>query len=310
MNERRPLERPRRSLSEYLEWKLRQWVTYQGVPEREHERAREAPDDPGVDAKVAKSLRLVGYLSALLLPVAVGAALIPLRETITNTNAALIFVVVVVLVALVGGPGPGAAGALVAAGTFDLFLTRPYYRPVIHAADDVETAILLLTVGLLVGQLVAREIQARTRAAGRGRELRHLRTALEAASAIESIEQLVHGTERELTGLLRLRSCRWAPGYHGQAGALLTRSGKLWGSGPRLPRDLGKLPEQGVELPVEVDGQELGRFILKPQANQIVSLEERVTAVAIADVFALRLLSVRADPTAFTATPSPEPNGS
>lgn len=281
---------PRRSFTEYLEWKMRHWVTYRS-PEPKREPARDAPVDPGMDAKVATNLRLVGYLAAVLMPVLVGAALIPLRETITNTNAALVLVVVVVLVALTGGTGPGVTAALIAAGAFDLFLTRPYYRPVIHAADDVETALLLLIVGLLVGLLVAREAQARTRAAGRGQQLDHLRAAIENASRAGSPDELSAATERQLTELLGLRRCRWAPGYHGQADALLARSGRVSG-GTELRRDLGKLPEHGVEVSVEAGGEELGRFILQPEPDRIVSLEERVTAIAMADVFGLRLFSL------------------
>jgi K+-sensing histidine kinase KdpD len=281
---------PRRSFTEFLDWKMRQWVLYRSPPPK-REPAREAPVDPGVDAKVAKNLRLVGYLAAVLVPVLVGTALIPLRETITNTNAALVLVVVVVLAALAGGPGPGVTAALVAAGVFDLFLTRPYYHPVIHAADDVETAVLLLVVGLLVGLLVARETQARTRAAGRGRELDHLRAVITSAARAGTPDELRRATEQQLAELLGLRRCRWAPGYHGQTDPLLARSGTVSG-GTGARRDLRKLPEQGVELSVEAGGQELGRFVLQPEPDRTVSLEERATAVAIADVFGLRLLSL------------------
>src|SRR5262245_57684166 len=89
----------------------------------------------------------------VLAPIAVGALLVPLRQEPVSTNLALILVVVVVLAGAVGGRGAGVLAAITATLAFDFFLTQPYLSLHIHSADDVETAVLLLIVGLLVGQL-------------------------------------------------------------------------------------------------------------------------------------------------------------
>src|SRR5262249_44623661 len=94
---------------------------------------------------------LVGLAIGGLGPVAVAAALVPLRTTIDNTNLALILVVVVVTAAVIGGRGAGAMAAVLATVSFDFFLTRPYLSLRIANTDDVETALILLAVGLLVG---------------------------------------------------------------------------------------------------------------------------------------------------------------
>ena len=63
--------------------------------------------------------------------------------------------------------GSGASvAALVSVASFDFFFTRPYYSFSINARDDVETAVLLLVVGLVVGELVVRT--RRSRDPGRG----------------------------------------------------------------------------------------------------------------------------------------------
>ena len=97
-----------------------------------------------------------GYVIGGLGPILVAAALVPLRNELDNTNLALALVVVVVAAALAGGRGPAVVAAVVAAMSYDFFLTRPYLSLTIDSADDVETTIFLLVIGLLVGELVAR----------------------------------------------------------------------------------------------------------------------------------------------------------
>ena len=65
----------------------------------------------------------------------------------------LVLVVVVVAVATTGDRVAAAIAAIVAAASFDFFLTRPYTSMRITSAEDLETALMLLVIGLLVGQL-------------------------------------------------------------------------------------------------------------------------------------------------------------
>jgi K+-sensing histidine kinase KdpD len=44
---------------------------------------------------------------------------------------------------------------------FDFFLVRPYLSMEIESADDIEAALLLLGVGLLVGQVASRGRRSR-----------------------------------------------------------------------------------------------------------------------------------------------------
>lgn len=98
----------------------------------------------------------IAVTAALAAPLLVSLLLVPFRGSLSSTNMALILVVVVVAVAAAGNRVAGALTALSAAAWFDFFLTRPYQSFTINRADDVETTVLLLAVGVAVSQLAAR----------------------------------------------------------------------------------------------------------------------------------------------------------
>ncbi|WP_433917015.1 DUF4118 domain-containing protein [Streptomyces sp. NBC_01744] len=98
----------------------------------------------------------IALAAALVGPLLVALAMMPFRTDQSNTNLALILVVVVVAVSAMGNRFAGALAALSAAAWFDFFLTQPYQRFTISDTEDIETAVLLLVVGLIVSQLSAR----------------------------------------------------------------------------------------------------------------------------------------------------------
>src|SRR4051812_30764481 len=95
-------------------------------------------------------------VAALVAPLILSVLLLPVRSSFLNADVALALVVVVVAVAASGNRLAGALAALSAAVWFDFFFTRPYERFTITKAADIETAVLLLLVGLAVSQLAAR----------------------------------------------------------------------------------------------------------------------------------------------------------
>src|SRR4029079_15795845 len=88
-----------------------------------------------------------------LVPILVAALLVPFRERLQGATLVLALVVVVVAVATSGDRVAAVIAAVVAAASFDFFLTRPYTSMRITSAEDIETAIMLLVIGVLVGQL-------------------------------------------------------------------------------------------------------------------------------------------------------------
>ncbi|MGZ8751917.1 MAG: DUF4118 domain-containing protein, partial [Acidimicrobiia bacterium] len=89
-----------------------------------------------------------------LAPIAVAALLVTVRSELVAANLALIMVLVVVGAAVIGGRAGGAIAAVMSVISYDFFLTEPYLSFRIESADDIETTILLLVIGLVVGQLV------------------------------------------------------------------------------------------------------------------------------------------------------------
>src|SRR4051812_18039255 len=93
---------------------------------------------------------------AVCAPLALSGLLVAVRSQFFATNAALMLVLAVLTAAIVGGRRGGVISAVVAAACFDFFFTRPYYSLAIHGRHDIETTIVLLVVGLVVGELVVR----------------------------------------------------------------------------------------------------------------------------------------------------------
>jgi len=229
---------------------------------------------------------VVGYAIGGLAPIAVAAALTLLRDEVDNANLALILVLVVVLSGVAGGRGPALVAAVVATLSYDFFLTRPYLSLTIDSADDVETTIILLAIGLVVGQIsvVARR---RRSAAERGSdEIARIHRVAERLVAGVSVDELTEDVCREISGLLRLRSCAFEREPAQQPSPRLERTGAITGIRTwHLAEDAFALPQEGVVLAVLARGEAVGQLRLEPEPSEKrgVSLEERMVAVALSD---------------------------
>jgi K+-sensing histidine kinase KdpD len=241
---------------------------------------------------------VVGYAIGGLAPIAVASALTLLRDEVDNANLALILVLVVVLAGIAGGRGPALVAAVVATLSYDFFLTRPYLSLTIDSADDVETTIILLAIGLIVGQVsvVARR---RRSAAERGSdEVIRIHRVAERLVAGAPVPELTEDVCREIAGLLRLRSCRFDRQPAGESVPRLERTGAITGIRTwHLAEDAFALPADGVALLVLARGKEVGHLLLEPEPSEKrgVSLEERMVAVALSDQLGAGIMSSAAD---------------
>lgn len=239
------------------------------------------PDEPVAIRRRPPIVLVILVALAVILPVATASLLVPLREAIHTSTATLILVLPVVLVALIAGAGPGAVAAASSALAFDILLTRPYYSFTIEAATDVESALVLGVIALVVSSIVSRELAARSRSSSRRDELTAIEeTARALADGDEDrLVEIVTATLRELLGL---RSCDWSPGFHGTIHAVLQRDASIVGD-----RSSPGLPDGFLEVPVTYGGDELGRLVLRADSDAPVSVEERAVVLAIADLFAV-----------------------
>jgi len=228
----------------------------------------------------------LGGLAAI---VAAG-VLVGVRGTIDNTNIALILVVVVVAAAAGGGRRAGAVTAVVATMAFDFFHTKPYLSLKIDSGDDLETTLLLLVIGLLVGQVALSGRRWGAEALeGRGEVERLYRVAEQAAEAGE-LDDLVTSVRTELTDLLSLTDCTYQPGPAPSGLPVLSPRGWVDVGAVHRSTDEGPmLPAEGFVIPLRNRGQVLGHLVCAPAAATGVSFERRRVAVALADCLGLAM---------------------
>ena len=229
--------------------------------------------------------RTAGWVWALAVlgPVAVSGILVAFRDQIRPSNAALVLVLVVLAAAILGGRWGGAASAVVSALCFDFFFTRPYYSFTIDNRDDIETTIVLLIVGLAVGELVVRTRRSRAAAQASRREVEQVRRVAALGAGGEAAGKLIQILQRELVEALGVRDARFErPPY-------TTSLPRLGHGSVRIPAEENGTqtgPRNEVELQVWGQGREFGRFVLMlPSDSTGVSInpDDRALAAALAD---------------------------
>jgi hypothetical protein len=192
-------------------------------------------------------------------------------------------VVVIVAVASTGRRLAAAVAALVSALSFDFFLTRPYYSFRITRYQDLITEVLLLVVGLAVGELAARGRRHRDAAWQGHRQVALLHSVTELAATGHEPREVVAAASDELSELLYLRECRFTAHDPGDATARLMPSGQVKVGNETWPTgDIG-LPTRNVDLPVRSGGWLLGHFLLTPTPGKPIPSDRLLVAVAIAD---------------------------
>jgi hypothetical protein len=220
---------------------------------------------------------------ALLGPVAVSGILVAFRDQVRPSNAALVLVLVVLAAAIVGGRWGGVASAAVSALCFDFFFTRPYYSFTINSRDDIETTIVLLIVGLAVGELVVRTRHSRQVARESRREVEQVRRVSALGAGGEAAGKLIQILQRELVEALDVRSARFERPPFATA---LPRLGHGSVTVPAQENGTPLGPHNEVELPVWGQGREFGRFVLVlPTDSTGISInpDDRALAAALAD---------------------------
>jgi hypothetical protein len=236
-----------------------------------------------IDDVPAPARNLVALVVAIAIPVGVAIALVPVRGETPNATVALALAVTVSVLATTGTRATAAVAALSASIGFDVLHTRPYGSLTITRSQDIETTALLLVVGLVVGQLAARNRRHRYLAAETSYDLGRVHAVAEMVAAGEPADQVILAVANELTDLLGLRSCYFSPTFADPPGPFIERHGDVsWGSLRWGFRTLG-LPSSDVSLVVQHQGRPLGRYVLLAPPGTRVTVDQLVAAVALAD---------------------------
>ncbi|MEV1169104.1 DUF4118 domain-containing protein [Nonomuraea sp. NPDC049784] len=225
----------------------------------------------------------IALLAALLAPPATTAALLPWRDALPNTSVALVLVVIVVAVAAAGHRPAGALAAISAAVWFNFFFTQPYQRFTINRPADIQTAALLLIVGLAVSQLAARARRLKVIAITDADYLARIRDTATLAQSAKEPNVVVDRVTAQLTDLLHLRGCRFEYGTLIGHPPRLDQDGTVTWGRKRWNVDRRGLPDTEVELRTFGNGRFLGRFMLDPTPGAKPSLQARLVAVTLAD---------------------------
>ncbi len=225
----------------------------------------------------------IAFGAALVLPLGMAAILVPFRSSFANTAAALVLVAVIVAVAVGGNRVTGLVATVSATLWFDLFLTRPYGRLAISHRPDIETAVSLFVVGVIVTELAARNRHHYEVAAEESDYLVLIYGLSELVASGAPAEKVIERARAELIALLNLRDCRYEPRLSERRSARLDHDGNIVHAGMVWGAHNMGLPSPAVDLLVQARGQVLGRFVLRPTPGHPVSLHRRVVAVAIAD---------------------------
>jgi len=238
------------------------------------DRLPEGPDD---------RLVVAGLGLAALGPLVVASLLVIVRDHMARSNAALVFVIVVVLAAALGGRWAGFTAAVISAMSYDFFLTRPYGSLKIDEVEDLVATVLLLTVGLIVGEVVVWAHRGHRQSKRGQEEITRLHRVAEQVASGARAHDVLESVRAELSDLLSLRSCTFEQPPFGAPLPPLGRNGSLDIPRRRIVRGEFALPVEGVEIPVLGRGRQVGRLVLEPEPDVGVSIEERVVAVAISD---------------------------
>ena len=183
----------------------------------------------------------------------VAALLVGVRDAFGTTNIALILVALIVVAAAFGGRVAGVTAALVAAMSFNFFHTQPYLSLRIRDGDDIITVILLVVVGLVVGELALLRQRTREEAVTQAAGARRLEGLVAVLAANASVEVTWAAVRDGLVDELDLRSAQFRPGAGPADVPVITRSGKVrptvstWtGRGFQLP-DRAAIPVVGAD---------------------------------------------------------------
>jgi K+-sensing histidine kinase KdpD len=242
---------------------------------------------------IERHRRRGSVVAALVLPCVVAAAMVPFRATFANAAAALVLVAVVVAVAVLGTRSAGYLASFSSAAWFDFFLTRPYDQFTINRRPDVEAAVCIFLVGLIVTELAARNRHHFKVLSEESNYIAALRDLTELAVGGASASDLVERAADELVDVLSLRGCRFETVSSEPPRARLAASGEVEHVGLLWPVEELGIPGPEAEIVVQWHGRALGRFVLTPTPGHPVSEERRVAAVALANVVAAALADER-----------------
>jgi K+-sensing histidine kinase KdpD len=238
--------------------------------------------------------------AAAATPLAACAVLSAFRDSIANTNAALGLVLLIVAAASTGIRAAGLVAALSSAAWFDFFLTQPYNQFAITDPADIETAVLLVLVGIAVSEIA---LWGRRQQANASREQGYLdgvlTTAATVAAGRRSTTSLIDDVCAQIVDVLQLDGCRFDlrridtgndatgsvdTGTNSILATLNDDATMTYNGRPYDVHQLGLPTDSEIALPVQSGGLARGRLLLTAATRMVrPTVEQLRVAVALAN---------------------------
>jgi hypothetical protein len=233
--------------------------------------------------QTARSSSLLIVVFGLALPLAIAVAWIPIRSKLPNVDLALVLIVAVAAIGALGNRLGVVLSAVSAALWFEFFDTAPFERLGIARSPDVETTLILAVVAVMVGELAVRTTRHRSFVRSETEKLSSIRSAAELVASGEELVGVIEAVVGDLTRLLSLRTCTFESTDPEPGRAQLSRSGDLEPAGG--PMASAPAPGTGpmAELPVIVQGEALGHFVLEFDRREPPARDRLLVALTLAD---------------------------
>jgi K+-sensing histidine kinase KdpD len=229
--------------------------------------------------------QLLAVVVAFCGPLVAAAVMITVRAHVANTGLALIMVAVVVATVVPGRRGAAVVAGISAGLWFDFFLTEPYESFTMNRSADQETTALLIVVAVAVGEIAARSRHHHTETVHAWTDLAGIAKVTETVAGNASPSEIIDAVRAELTSLLFLEACSFDATGRQRTTPYLDRNGSV--NYNHFSRDTSRegLPNKDVTLPVEADGEVIGRYLLRgPALGVPIGRDRLLTAIVLADL--------------------------
>jgi K+-sensing histidine kinase KdpD len=233
--------------------------------------------------------------AAAVVPLVACAVIALFRDSVANTNAALGLVLLIVAAASTGIRAAGIAAAVSSAVWFDFFLTEPYNSFSISDRADVETAVLLVLVGIAVTEVALWGHRQHARAS---REQGYLAGVVSTAGTVAagktSTSSLIDNVSAQIVEMLQVDGCRFDAGVDSRLPTIDNDGNVIHNGRPINVGRVGLPVDSEIALMVQSSGVVHGRFLLTA-ATRVVrpSPEQLKVAVALANQVGAALASDR-----------------
>jgi two-component system, OmpR family, sensor histidine kinase KdpD len=185
--------------------------------------AKSWPPLPGSETSDRHRFKQLRYVWAALACAAVTVLSIPLAARFDRSNIVAIYILTVVLVAVRFGRGAAALAAVLSVCAFDFFFVPPRFSFAVSDVQYVLTFFIMLTVGLITGQLTA-GLRFQARVAGHREERAGslYEIARDLSGAVQ-IDQVVRISDESIERTFRASAALLLPSAAGRLAATSTR---------------------------------------------------------------------------------------